>query len=250
MTQIYPLSEGTFTIGHDKIFVPFDEAEHVLEHRPIGSLLVEIQPFLVDTGKDLIVLDTGLGFSNTEGELQIHSNIRKLGYEPEDVTKVLLSHLHKDHASGAIYTDAYGQVHPTFSQAQYCIYRPEATFAVAKGAPSYNPVDVSNLLGLEHILWLDGEAGDIDGYIHFTHSGGHCPQHIVYLIDDGEQKIFFGGDEAPQYKQVKTKYIAKYDYDGRKAMELREHYANRGRAEDWKLLFYHDVKTPISKINF
>lgn len=250
MTQIYPLSEGTFTIGHDKIFVPFNETEHILEHRPTGSLLVEIQPFLVDTGKDLIILDTGLGFSNADDELQIHANIRKQGYEPEDVTKVLLTHLHKDHATGAIYTDAYGHSFPTFPNAQYCIYRPEATFAVAKGAPSYNPTDVSHLLALENILWLDGEAGDIDGYIHFTHSGGHCPQHIVFLIDDGEQKIFFGGDEAPQYKQVKTKYIAKYDFDGRKAMELREQYANKGRAEDWQLLFYHDVKTPISKINF
>lgn len=250
MTKVYPLSEGTFTIGHDKIFVPFDETEHVLEDRPIGSLLVEIQPFLIDTGKDLMVLDTGLGFSNQEGELQIHANIRQHGYEPEDVTKVLLSHLHKDHASGAIYTDAYGQSHPTFPQAQYCIYRPEARFAVAKGAPSYTPDDVAHLLGLENILWLDGESGDIDGYIHFTHSGGHCPEHIVYLIDDGTEKIFFGGDEAPQYKQVKTKYIAKYDYDGRKAMELREQYANQGRAENWSLLFYHDVKTPISKINF
>lgn len=250
MTQIYPLSEGTFTIGHDKIFVPFNETEHVLEQRPTGSLLVEIQPFLVDTGKDLIILDTGLGFSNEDDELQIHANIRKQGYEPEDVTKVLLTHLHKDHATGAIYTDAYGHSFPTFPNAQYCIYRPEASFAVAKGAPSYNPTDVSHLLALENILWLDGEAGDIDGYIHFTHSGGHCPQHIVFLIDDGEQKIFFGGDEAPQYKQVKTKYIAKYDFDGRKAMELREQYANKGRAEDWQLLFYHDVKTPISKINF
>jgi glyoxylase-like metal-dependent hydrolase (beta-lactamase superfamily II) len=250
MTQIYPLSEGTFTIGHDKIFVPFDEKEHVLEHRPIGSLLVEIQPFLVDTGRDLIVLDTGLGFRNRDGVLQIHANIRKHGYEPEDVSKVLLTHLHKDHATGAIYTDSLGNVHPTFPSAQYCVYRPEATFAMEKGAPSYAPDVVTHLLGIEQIYWLDGEAGDIDGYIHFEHSGGHCPQHIVYLIDDGQQKIFFGGDEAPQYKQIKTKYIAKYDYNGRKAMELREQYAHRGRAEDWQLLFYHDVKMPISKINF
>lgn len=250
MTQIYPLSEGTFTIGHDKVFVPFNEDIHLLEHRPTGSLLVEIQPFLIDTGKDLLVLDAGLGFSNEHGDLQIHHNLRQHGYEPEDVTKVLLSHLHKDHISGTIYTDSYGQVHPTFPNAQYCIYRPEAKFAVEKGAPSYNPIDVAHLLGLENILWLDGESGDIDAYIHFTHSGAHCPQHIVYLIDDGEQKIFFGGDEAPQYKQIKTKYIAKYDFDGRKAMELREQYANRGRAENWQLLFYHDVKTPISKINF
>lgn len=250
MTRIYPLSEGTFTIGHDKIFVPFDETKDILEQRPIGSLLVEIQPFLVDTGKDLIVLDTGLGFYNKQGELQIHSNLRQYGYEPEDVTKVLLSHLHKDHASGAVFTDSNGHVQATFPQAQYCIYRPEAKFAIEKGAPSYDPIVIGRVLSLENIYWLDGESGDIDSYIHFTHSGGHCPEHVVYLIDDGQNKIFFGGDEAPQYKQIKTKYIAKYDFDGRKAMQLREQYAQIGRAENWKLLFYHDVKKPVSSIDF
>lgn len=250
MTSIYPLSEGTFTIGHDKVFVPFDQDEHILEQRPIGSLLVEIQPFLVDTGKDLIVLDTGLGFRNKEAVLQIHANLRVHGYEPEDVTKVLLSHLHKDHASGAVYFDEQNIAHPSFAHAQYYIYRPEAQFAITTGAPSYDPKIVEAVLSLENINWLDGSTGDIDGYIHFTHSGGHCPQHIVYLIDDGLQKIFFGGDEAPQYKQIKTKYIAKYDFDGRKAMQLREQYAQRGRVENWQLLFYHDVKMPLSTINF
>jgi glyoxylase-like metal-dependent hydrolase (beta-lactamase superfamily II) len=121
---------------------------------------------------------------------------------------------------------------------------------LAKGAPSYNPHDVDHLLSLENILWLDGDAGDIDEYIYFTHSGGHCPHHIVYLINAGDQKIFFGGDEAPQYKQIKTKYMAKYDFDGRKAMELREQYAIKGKAENWKFLFYHDVKKPIATIDF
>ena len=49
--NIIPLSEGVFTIGGDKIFVPFDESKDVLEDRPIGSLLVEIQPFLVQINK-------------------------------------------------------------------------------------------------------------------------------------------------------------------------------------------------------
>ena len=247
---VYPLSEGTFTIGHDKVFHPFDTDTHILTDRPTGSLLVEIQPFLIETDKDLIVLDTGLGFRNDDGVLQIHANLRTLGYQPEEVTKVLLSHLHKDHSGGAIHTNANGQIMATFPNAQYCIYRPEAAFALEKGAPSYVPADIESILGLEHITWLDGEAGDLDGYIHYTHSGGHCPQHIVFLIEEGGEKIFFGGDEAPQFKQIKTRYIAKYDYDGRRAAELRAQYATRGRAEDWTLLFYHDTKLPVSKINF
>jgi len=246
MAAIYPLSEGVFTIGHDKQFVPFNLETDELTDRPTGSLLVEVQPFLVVTDKDVIILDTGLGFSNSDGVLQIHDNIRQHGYEPAAVTKVLLSHLHKDHAGCLTFTDNNGLVKTTFPNADYYIYRNEAEFALKTGLPSYHPGDIEPLLGTSQVRWIDGEQGNIDGYIKYMHSGGHCPQHIVFLIDDGRDKIFFGGDEAPQLKQMKMKYIAKYDYDGKKALALREQYAEQGRLEGWQFLFYHDVKTPIS----
>lgn len=248
MASIYPLSEGVFTVGHDKQFVPFNLGHDELNDRPTGSLLVEVQPFLVITDKDVIVIDTGLGFHNSDGVLQIHNNIQEHGYEPAAVTKVLLSHLHKDHAGCLVFKDFNGLVNTTFPNAEYCIYRPEADFALSTGYPSYHPEDIEPLLATSQVRWLDGEQGTIDDYIHYTRSGGHCPQHIVYLIDDGQDKIFYGGDEAPQLKQLKMKYVAKYDFDGKKAMHLREQYAEKGRAERWKFLFYHDVKTPMAQL--
>jgi len=248
MAKIFPLSEGVFTIGHDKQFVPFDLSADELNDRPTGSLLVEVQPFLVVTDRDVIIMDTGLGFQNTDGIMQIHDNVRLAGYQPQDVTKVLLSHLHKDHAGGVVYEDSNGLIKPTFSNADYYVYRPEADFALKTGLPSYHPNEIEPLLASSQVKWLDGEEGFIDGYIHFHHSGAHCPEHIVYLIDDGSDKVFFGGDEAPQLKQMKIKYIAKYDYDGKKAMALREQYAQQGHQEGWQFLFYHDVKTPVSKL--
>ncbi len=248
MAEIYPLSEGVFTVGHDKQFMPFSLTEDQLNDRPVGSLLVEVQPFLVVTHKDLIVFDTGLGFSNNDGILQIHDNIRDQGYEPASVTKVLMSHLHKDHAGCLVFKDDRGLEHPTFPNADYYIYRPEADYALKTGFPSYIVEDIEPLLGTGQVKWLDGEEGLIDGYIRFMHSGGHCPEHVVYLINDGKDKVFYGGDEAPQLKQMKMKYVAKYDYDGRKAMALREQYAEQGRAEAWQFLFYHDVKSPVAKL--
>jgi len=50
--------------------------------------------------KDILVIDTGLGFSNKDGSLQIHQNLMDNGINPMDVTKVLMSHLHKDHSGG------------------------------------------------------------------------------------------------------------------------------------------------------
>jgi glyoxylase-like metal-dependent hydrolase (beta-lactamase superfamily II) len=248
MAKIFPLSEGVFTVGHDKQFVPFNTETDILTERPTGSLLVEILPFLVVTEKDVLLLDTGLGFSNPDGELQIHHNLRAQGYEPEQVTKVLMSHLHKDHAGGMMYEDANQIIKPTFPNADYYIYRAEADFALQQGMPSFHLAEIEPLFSTSQVKWLEGEKGMIDGYIHFSHSGGHSPQHIVFLIDDGADKIFFGGDEAPQLKQMKIKYVAKYDYDGKKAMQLREEYVERGTQEGWQFLFYHDVKTPVSKL--
>lgn len=248
MAKIFPLSEGVFTVGHDKNFIPFNLGNDELNARSTGSLLVEVQPFLVVTDKDVIVLDTGLGFHNSDGALQIHDNIRSVGYKPEDVTTVLMSHLHKDHAGGVVYKETNGVVKTTFPNATYYIYRAEADFALATGYPSYHTAEIEPLLSSTQVQWLDGERGMINGYISFTHSGGHCPQHIVFLIDDGVDKVFYGGDEAPQLKQVKMKYVAKYDYDGKKAMALREQYAEQGRKEGWHFLFYHDVKTPVAKL--
>lgn len=248
MAKIIPLSEGVFTIGYDKIFVPFDTEKDILTDRPRGSLLVEVQPFLVVTQKDILLLDTGLGFTEPSGQMQLHENIRRAGYEPEQVTKVLLSHLHKDHAGGAIIQTEQGLLKPSLPHAQYFIYRQEAETALEIGLPSYIPSEIEPLLSSGQVSWLDGHEGVVDGYIRYWHSGGHSIAHIVFLIEDGGEKIFFGGDEAPQLKQLKMKYMAKYDYDGKKAMELRAAYAAQGAQEGWEFLFYHDIKTPVVRL--
>src|SRR6187431_1621164 len=83
--KVIPLSEGTFTIDKTKLFVPFDEDVHNLQQRPVGSLLVEIQPFVIITLKDILLLDTGLGFSDDEGKMQLHNNLMSAGINPADI---------------------------------------------------------------------------------------------------------------------------------------------------------------------
>lgn len=240
MTRIIPLSEGTFTIGRDKVFFPFNPESENLTDRPTGSLLVEVQPFVIVNEKDIILLDTGLGFNSPDGKAHLSGNLLKHNIHPEDVTKVLLSHLHKDHAGGVDTA--------LFSQAEFYVYKNEMAYAEKIGFPSYYPDELKSLKNCERVHWLEGETGTIDGYIHFEHTNGHCPEHIVFKIETEEGIIFYGGDEAPQYKQMRFKYVAKYDFDGRKAMELRSQWAKHGAEEGWRFLFYHDVKTPIAKM--
>lgn len=243
--KIIPLSEGSFTIDTTKIFIPFEVGKDDLQQRTVGSLLVEIQPFAIVTAKDILVIDTGLGYSNTDGTLQIHQNLMDNGINPLEVTKVLLSHLHKDHSGGISKEDkVLRQKFFSFPNATYYVNKDELHYALQKGKPSYTPEEFNELATAGNVHFLQGN-GVIDGYIRYAVSGAHSPFHQVFWIEEDGQKIFFGGDVAPQLQQMKNKFIAKYDYDGRKCMELRQEWWKQGEEEGWTFLFYHDIKTPV-----
>lgn len=242
--KIMPLSEGSFTIDHTKVFIPFDSATDNMQQRSKGSLLVEIQPFLIETSRDLILLDAGLGFSK-HGVLQLFDRIDSLGYAASDITKVLMSHLHRDHAGGLsfkdVYTDAY---HLSFPNAVHYIHKQELHFALYGGNPSYDATGLYLLEKHDKVELLE-DYGVIDGYITHQLSSGHSLFHQVFFIREDGDTLLFAGDEAPQLQQMKTRFVAKYDQDGKKAMALRQEWWEQGQKEGWTFAFYHDLSCPI-----
>jgi glyoxylase-like metal-dependent hydrolase (beta-lactamase superfamily II) len=245
--QIIPLSEGSFTIDSTKVFVPFDEDSDNLQQRSRGSLLVEVQPFVVITSRDILLLDTGLGFNTKSGKLQIHQNLIDNGIEPSSVTKVLMSHLHKDHSGGVSYKDEAGKTQLTFPDAKYYIQSEELNYALSHSGSSYIRDELECLADAPQVQLLHGN-GNLDGYIDYEITGAHSKYHQVLWIRDGGETVFFGADDAPQLGQMKKKYIAKYDYDGKKCMELRQQWWQEGAKEHWTFLFYHDIKSAVVKV--
>lgn len=245
--KIIPLSEGAFTVDKTKAFVPFNKASDDLQQRATGSMLVEVQPFAVITGQDVLLIDAGLGFKENNGRLQIHHNLIQHGINPASVTKVLMSHLHKDHSGGISYLDEdSGERKLSFPDATYYVNRKEFDFGMSKeNTPSYHKEDFE-LLGTAANVVFTNEAGVIDDYIKYEMSGAHCPYHQEFWITKEGNTTFFGGDIAPQLQQMKNRFIAKYDYDGKKCMELRRQWWAQGQQEHWTFLFYHDIKTPVA----
>jgi glyoxylase-like metal-dependent hydrolase (beta-lactamase superfamily II) len=241
--QIIPLSEGAFTVGKTKAFIPFEPGKDDLQKRETGSLLVEIQPFLVVTKNDVLLLDTGLGFEQ-EGDLQLFQLMKAAGIDPGSVTKVLMSHLHKDHVGGMGKNRPDGSRVAAFPQAKYYVQQRELEYANEKGAPSYQPEAFAFLSDFPNLVKLEGN-GKIDGYIRYELTGGHCPFHQAFHIEEDGQHFFFGGDVAPQLNQMKSRFVAKYDYDGKKCMQLRQQWWEQGKLEHWTFMFYHDIKTPV-----
>lgn len=235
--KIIPLSEGAYTVGRDKKFAPFDVEKDNLQDRPRGSLLVEIQPFVVITSSDVLLLDSGLGKTDEHGNLFLYSLLEEWGVHADEVTKVLVSHLHKDHSGGLLLPD---KKTPAFPNATYYINKKEWDLASTPAA-SYVPED---FLALENVVFLEG-SGVIDDYIQYIFTGAHSLYHQAFKIVENGESVFYGGDVASQSRQLVIKYKAKYDADPALAMQLRDEWGQRGRAEGWTFLFYHDIQKPI-----
>ncbi|HVW97677.1 MAG TPA: MBL fold metallo-hydrolase [Mucilaginibacter sp.] len=234
--EIFTLAEGSYSVDASKKFIPFNPETDNPKDRP-ASLFIHVNPFLVKTETDLILLDSGLGYKDTRDELFLHQHIRNAGFDPEDVSLVIMSHLHYDH-SGGLVVERNGKLEPSFPGAKHVIQKKEWENALAGSSGSYHKEIFEALQRRIDLALVDG-SGVFKPGIRYELSGGHSPFHMVIWIETENGKCFFGGDELPEPEQLIRKFIAKYDYDGRRAMQLREQYGKIAAAEGWTCLFYH-----------
>lgn len=234
--QVFTLQEGSYSVDASKKFIPFDPTKDHPKDRP-ASLFIHVQPFLVKLENSLVLFDTGLGYSNEQGQLHLHENIKKIGFDPDDIEMVLMSHLHFDHSGGMVHHHD-GKMELSFPHATYVMQQGEWETAFSSKSASYH-TDIFDFVQRNAQIQLVEGTGQLTNEISFELTGAHCPYHQVFLIDDGEDKVFFGGDVLPEPEELIRKFIAKYDYDGRKAMELRDEFGRKAAAENWKCLFYH-----------
>ncbi len=245
--KIFVLGEGSYSVDATKKFIPFNPETDNARDRP-ASLFIHVNPFLVQTDTDLILLDTGLGYKDTRDELFLHQHIRNAGFDPEEVSLVIMSHLHYDH-SGGLVVERNGKFEPSFPQAKHVIQQKEWDTAISGASSSYHKEIFEALSGKVNLTFVDG-SGEMMPGIKYELSGGHSPFHQVIWIESKGDKYFFGGDELPEPEQLIRKFIAKYDYDGRKAMQLREEYGKIAAGEGWTCLFYHAKSTPIGTVAY
>lgn len=245
--EIFVLGEGSYSVDASKKFIPFNPEVDNFRDRP-GSLFIHVNPFLVKMKNDLILFDAGLGYKDTHDDLLLYQHIRNAGFQPEDVTLVLMSHLHYDH-SGGLVVEEHGRFEPSFPNAEYVIQKGEWEFAITGKSSSYHKEIFEVLERSARLTFVEG-SGTFKPGIRYELSGGHCPFHHVWWLEEDGDKIFFGGDELPEPEQLIRRFMAKYDFDARKAMELREQYGKIAAAEGWKCLFYHAKNNPVGTVTY
>jgi glyoxylase-like metal-dependent hydrolase (beta-lactamase superfamily II) len=159
-----------------------------------------VTPLLVDTGSELVLIDSGIGGAGGSPDLgQLPASLAAAGVAPEDVDLVVLSHLHSDHVFGLVGADGA----PVFANARYAMGRTEHAFwsdeaRVAEVFP--DPAIREQVLGPaqaafsvigDNLTLIDeaAEAEVVPG-VRAVAAFGHTPGHTAFLIEsDGERLL-------------------------------------------------------------
>lgn len=241
--KVTALPGGLFTVDRSKIFIPYNDQE---ASRP-GGVLVGVTPFLVSTGNEYVLLDTGLGFEK-DGKLQILQSLEREGIQAGQITHVVLSHLHKDHTGGSVSKTADTSYQLTFPNAKYYLQKRELEFARKQTSnPSYHHPTLDLLANHPQVVLLDDDAGQITADVYYEVSSGHTPFHQTITVKDGEKTIFYGADELPQYSYITNNFNYKNDFDGRRSMELRTKWQAQAQQEHWTVLFCHAKQRSVAE---
>lgn len=239
--KIQPIQLGEFKVDADKNF------SYLKPTDPSQTIKMAIQPFLITTAKDCILLDAGLGFNENGVPVLLHK-LQELQIQPDSISKILISHLHKDHTGGLGFFEN-GVFIGNFPNATIYIQERAYLTALAQhNSTSYDQEALQALKTWTNIVWMQEDAGQISSEIKFLVTNAHAPFHQVFWIREANETAFYGADDLPTLSHLRRHIAFKTDFDGKKAMELRKEWETTALNEQWQLLLYHDRKRAIYSI--
>jgi glyoxylase-like metal-dependent hydrolase (beta-lactamase superfamily II) len=255
------VSDGGFRLDGGAMFgvVPRTLWERVKPPDERNRIGMATNCALVARGSELVLIDTGIGdkndakfrsiFALEEGAPRLPESIRRAGYEPGDVTHVLLSHLHFDHCGWST-REAGGRLVPTFPRARYWMARGEVEHARhpnERDRASYDPRNWEPLFEAGVVELFDDEAEPMAG-VRAVKAPGHNADMCIVLLDGGTEKAVFWADLVPTAAHLPYPWIMGYDLYPVTTLENKQRWLPRAAAEGWLGIFEHDPETPLATL--
>ena len=180
----------------------------------------------------------------------LKSSLAAHGLTANDITDVILTHLHFDHAGGA--TSAIGDaIKPTFSNAKYYVQRENLKTAQTPNVrekASYLAANFQPLLDAGVLELVNGATKNLLPNISVWVSDGHTTAHQVVIVEDDTQKLIYCGDVIPTASHIRAAWVMGYDLHPLKVIEEKTVLLKSTQEKNTFLFFEHDPYCDVATV--
>jgi len=262
--KLHLIDTGTFKLDGGAMFgvVPKTIWQKVIHPDDSNRIELGMRCLLIETQDRLILIDTGIGNKNNDQFIRYFSpkdshllvdNLKQKGFSISDITDVILTHLHFDHAGGAVSINENNLLFPTFPKATYWsnpIHWESAVNPNIKEAPSFikdNFIPLQTAGQLKFIPCSDSDYQFVPGVIiRFVH--GHTLGMMLPIITIENQTFVYCADLIPTIHHLSLSYIISYDIQPLETIKERSSLIEDALKNDYVLILEHDVENTCVKL--
>lgn len=256
----YILQPAKFRLDGGAMFgiIPWPMWSKVAPPDELNRIDLALRLWLIKDGQRIILTDTGIGdyhgevfderFDVRGDKNPLVKSLQSLGIEPEQVSDIVISHLHFDHVGGLNCIDKDGQSKPIFLNARLHLHKDHYQYALkpsSRDAGSFHtdfflPV-IEYYKNNNQIFWLEGDQGKILDYsngesLNFMTSHGHTP-HLVHAYDS---HYIYLADIIPTSNHVHIPWVMAYDINPAVSTEDKKRILDFIEEKNLTIIFEHD----------
>lgn len=205
-----------------------------------------------------ILIDTGMGdkqldqisYYQPHQLVSIKDSLLSLGYTPDDITDVVLTHLHFDHCGGATCLDEDNNAVPSFPKAKYWLSEKQWKNYLLPNRLERDSIfekDIVPVFDSGQLYFVEEDMNICKGFEVRLYSG-HSEGQLVPYVQTSQGVYAFPGDLIPTAAHVPLEWISAYDISAITALKEKERFLSEAEKEGYVLIYCHDSKTKKSKV--
>ncbi|MEZ7930126.1 MAG: MBL fold metallo-hydrolase [Flavobacteriales bacterium] len=256
--KIYPINTGNFKLDGGAMFgvVPKSIWSRFNEPDANNMCSWSMRCMLIEDKDKLILIDTGIGDKQSEkffnyfylfGDDSLKKSIESLGFGLDEITDVVLTHLHFDHCGGAIQMNSTKERYETFfPNATYWSNEKHWKWATEPNAREKASFLSENILPIEQSGQLKfftrdgGITKNAFPNIDLIYMDGHTESQMLPVINYKGKKVVFTADLLPSVGHIPLPYVMGYDTRPLLTLSEKEKFLNTAVKEDYVLFLEHD----------
>lgn len=260
--QIEIIPDAEFRLDGGAMFgvVPRVLWERVCPPDEFNRIRLNMNCLFVETPTEKILVETGIGEKWTEREIKIYGIFRrksfaetlfeKTGCTTEEISIVVNTHLHFDHAGGNTISDKDENPIPQFPNARYFVSKSEYEHAEnphERDRASYLSENWRPLIESGQIELKPDEYEVVEG-LRMEKTRGHNASMQTFRLERGGETLFGFADLIPTRHHLPLAWIMGYDLYPAETLEAKKILLPLAARENWLCFFYHDYDTPLCRL--